>query len=93
MPLIADKHYIKLGDKAYEAGQLIVAENNYSRAIKLNPENTEAYYNLGRFYQELADYNKAIENYKIAWNGNKIETCVYKKWPFGFTNFRKNRLW
>ena len=75
MPLIADKHYIKLGDKAYEAGQLIVAENNYSRAIKLNPENTEAYYNLGRLYQELADDNKAIENYKVAWKGNKIEAA------------------
>src|SRR4028119_219500 len=75
MPLIADKHYIKLGDNAYEAGQLMVAENNYSRAIKLNPENTEAYYNLGRLYQEFADYNKAIENYKIAWKGNKIEAA------------------
>jgi Tfp pilus assembly protein PilF len=75
MPLIADKHYIKLGDKAYEAGQLIVAENNYSRAIKLNPENTEAYYNLGRLYQELADDNKASENYKVAWKGNKIEAA------------------
>lgn len=75
MPLIADKHYIKLGDKAYEAGQLIVAENNYSRAIKLNPESTEAYYKLGKLYQELPDYNKAIENYKIAWKGNKIEAA------------------
>jgi Tfp pilus assembly protein PilF len=75
MPLIADKHYIKLGHNAYEAGQLMVAENNYSRAIKLNPENTEAYYNLGRLYQEFADYNKAIENYKIAWKGNKIEAA------------------
>ena len=75
MPWIADHYYINLGDKAYEAGQLTVAEKNYNRAIKLNPENTEAYYTLGRFYQELADYNKAIENYKIAWKGNKIEAA------------------
>jgi tetratricopeptide (TPR) repeat protein len=74
MPSIAD-HYIKRGHEAYEAGQLTVAEKNYHRAIKLNPENTEAYYILGGLYQELADYNKAIENYKIAWKGNKIEAA------------------
>jgi tetratricopeptide (TPR) repeat protein len=74
MPSIAD-HYIKRGHEAYEAGLLTVAEKNYHRAIKLNPENTEAYYTLGGLYQELADYNKAIENYKIAWKGNKIEAA------------------
>lgn len=75
MPLIADKHYIKLGDKAYGAGQWMVAENNYTRALKLNPKNTEVYYKLGALYQELPDDNKAIENYKIAWKGNKIEAA------------------
>ena len=75
MPLIADKHYIKLGDQAYEAGQLMVAENNYSRALKLNPKNTHIYYKLGELYQELPDYNKAIENYKIAWNGNHLKAA------------------
>lgn len=75
LPLIADKHYINLGDKAYEAGQLTVAEDNYKRAIKLNPENTEVYEKLGDVYQELLDDNKAIENYKIAWNGNQIEAA------------------
>jgi tetratricopeptide (TPR) repeat protein len=75
MPLIADKHYIKLGDQAYEAGQLMVAENNYSRALKLNPKNTQIYYKLGELYQELPDYNKAIENYKIAWKGNHLKAA------------------
>jgi Tfp pilus assembly protein PilF len=75
MPLIADKHYIKLGDKAYGAGQWMVAENNYTRALKLNPKNTEVYYKLGDLYQELPDDNKAIENYKIAWKGNKIKAA------------------
>jgi tetratricopeptide (TPR) repeat protein len=75
MPWIADRHYIDLGDKAYEAGQLTLAENNYNRAIKLNPENTEVYYKLGDVYQEWPDYNKAIENYKIAWKGNHIKAA------------------
>lgn len=75
LPLIADKHYINLGNQAYEAGQLTVAEDNYKRAIKLNPENTEVYQKLGDLYQELPDYNKAIENYKIAWKGNQIQAA------------------
>jgi Tfp pilus assembly protein PilF len=74
LPRIAD-HYIQRGYEAYEADQLTVAEKNYNRALKLNPENTEVYYKLGGIYQELADYNKAIENYKIAWKGNKIEAA------------------
>jgi tetratricopeptide (TPR) repeat protein len=73
MPRIAD-HYIKLGNEAsYDVGQFIVAEKNYNRAIKLNPENTKVYYALGVLYQGLPDYDKAIEHYKIAWKGNHIE--------------------
>jgi tetratricopeptide (TPR) repeat protein len=75
MPLIADKHYIKLGDQAYGAGQWMVAENNYSRALKLNPKNTQIYYKLGELYQQLPDYYKAIENYKIAWKGNHLKAA------------------
>lgn len=75
MPWIADHYYINLGDQAYEAGQLMVAENNYSRALKLNPKNTQIYYKLGELYQELPDYNKAIENYKIAWKGNHLKAA------------------
>ena len=62
LPLIADNHYIKLGNEAYDAGLFIPAEKNYNRALKLNPENTEVYYKLGELYQELPDYNKAIQN-------------------------------
>ncbi len=75
MPWIADKHYIKLGDKAYEAGLFIPAEKNYNRALKLNPENTEVYFKLGELYQELPDYNKAIQNYEIAWKGNHLKAA------------------
>jgi len=75
LPLIADNHYIKLGNEAYDAGLFIPAEKNYNRALKLNPENTEVYYKLGELYQGLPDYNKAIEHYQIAWKGNQIEAA------------------
>jgi tetratricopeptide (TPR) repeat protein len=82
MPWIADNYYINLGDKAYKAGQFILAEDNYNRAIKLNPvnpENTQVYYKLGNLHQELSNYNKAIENYKIAykiaWKGDHLKAA------------------
>jgi tetratricopeptide (TPR) repeat protein len=75
LPLIADNHYIKLGNEAYDAGLFIPAEKNYNRALKLNPENTEVYYKLGELYQELPDYNKAIQNYEIAWKGNHFKAA------------------
>src|SRR4028119_2096256 len=75
LPLIADNHYIKLGNEAYDAGLFIPAEKNYNRALKLNPENTEVYYKLGELYQELPDYNKAIQNYEIAWKGNHLKAA------------------
>jgi len=82
MPWIADNYYINLGDKAYKASQFILAEDNYNRAIKLNPvnpENTQVYYKLGNLHQELSNYNKAIENYKIAykiaWKGDHLKAA------------------
>jgi hypothetical protein len=31
---------------------------------------------------------------KLNWRSQvQFPTCVYKKWPVGFTKFRKNRLW
>jgi tetratricopeptide (TPR) repeat protein len=75
IPWIADHYYIPLGDKAYEAGKLTLAEDNYNRVIKLNPENTQIYYKLGNLHQELQNYNKAIENYKLAWKGNHLKAA------------------
>ena len=33
---------------------------NYNQAIKLNPNDANAYYNLGLVYKDLRDYNKAV---------------------------------
>ena len=67
LPSIGDSYYINVADKAYKAGQLTIAEENYNRTLKLNPDNKEAHYKLGKIYEELQDFERAIENYKIAW--------------------------
>lgn len=66
LPSIGDIYYINVADKAYKANQFTIAEENYSRTIKFNPDHKEAHYKLGKIYEELQDFDKAIEKYKIA---------------------------
>lgn len=40
-----------------------LAESYYINAIKINPNSEEAIYNLGIFYQENENWNRAIETY------------------------------
>lgn len=40
-----------------------LAEDYYNNALKLNPKSIEALYGLGMYYQETADYKKAITAY------------------------------
>lgn len=87
IPSIADYYYVAAADKAFEAGRFNVAEDSYNRALKLNPEKTEIYYQLGNLYQELHEPNKAIENYKIAWKespkaADNIASLYFKQQDF-----------
>ncbi|HAX75827.1 MAG TPA: hypothetical protein DCY88_08315, partial [Cyanobacteria bacterium UBA11372] len=84
MPWFAEQ-YINLGDLAYceqnyaKVGlvqsnncvpQLARAENQYNRAIKLDPDNAKAHYKLGKIYQELQDFDNAVVQYKMAAKSN-----------------------
>lgn len=74
LPNIAE-YYKNLGDAAYCveriecAPQLASAERYYSRAIKIDPDDTEAYYKLGRLFEDLQDFDGAINQYQIAVKG------------------------
>ncbi len=35
----------------------------YQNALNINPESAEAYYNLGKFFQDIGKYNEAIDAY------------------------------
>lgn len=75
LPNFAVEHYVNPGNAAYgdpnvpAQRQFIIAENQYNRALKLDPKNQEVYYKLGNLYRELQDFDKAIDNYKIAFKG------------------------
>jgi tetratricopeptide (TPR) repeat protein len=47
-----------------------LAESYYLNAIKINPSSEEAMYNLGMYYQELDNYNAAIETYTTLLKAN-----------------------
>lgn len=62
--------YKNEGQKEHKAGRLANAQLNYSRAIKLNPEDWEAHYNLGQIYQKLQDLDRARAEYQVALQGD-----------------------
>lgn len=57
------------GRRAEEKGQLTIAEQNYLKAIALNPNNLDATYNLGNLYEELQNFDNARKYYIISAKG------------------------
>ena len=49
------------GIKQHNAGSEVEAINTFNAAIKLDPENVEAWANVGNVYNALGNYDKAIE--------------------------------
>lgn len=60
--------YNNHGVKHYLAGRLASAELAFNRAIKLNPDDVGAHYNLGRLYEALED-DRARTEYRAALKG------------------------
>ena len=54
------------GNKLYGQGRYDEAIKEYSKAIRLNPELAEAYYNRGLTYKKLGQLERAIEDYNAA---------------------------
>jgi tetratricopeptide (TPR) repeat protein len=65
LPLIA-RAYNDHGEANRAQGQLDKARTDLERAIKLDPENMVAHYNLGNIYEDLFSNEKAIPEYQIA---------------------------
>ncbi|MCX6273266.1 MAG: tetratricopeptide repeat protein [Bacteroidetes bacterium] len=55
--------YIQLG-MLYAARKNKLAAEYYNSALNLKPASIEALYNLGLYYQETEDFNKAMEAYR-----------------------------
>jgi tetratricopeptide (TPR) repeat protein len=55
-----------LTDRA--AGRIETAEASFQRAIALKPDYAQAHLNLGMIYEDLRDFDRAINQYEIASN-------------------------
>lgn len=72
LPSISQAYYQE-GKNNSDQRQLGTAEENYLRAIALNPDNVEAHYNLGNLYEDLQEFDKARTEYLIAVKGDVPE--------------------
>ena len=72
LPLISEV-YNEQGNKNHVQRELGTAEENYLRAIALNPDNVDAHYNLGNLYEDLQQFDKARTEYLLAVKGDVPE--------------------
>jgi DNA-binding winged helix-turn-helix (wHTH) protein/Tfp pilus assembly protein PilF len=63
LPAVA-RWYNNRGVGFQRQGKVTIAIANYQQAIKLRPDYAEAHYNLADAYEEISDYDKAIEEYR-----------------------------
>ncbi|NER80692.1 MAG: tetratricopeptide repeat protein [Leptolyngbya sp. SIO1D8] len=69
LPTIAE-HYNLRGVALHDEGKLGSAEQNYERAISLDPDNLDAHYNLGTLYEDIQALDNAETQYLIAARGD-----------------------
>ena len=59
-----DRSFVRKGNRMFEDSLFIKAEENYLKAVDLNPELYEGYYNLGNAYTAQQKPNEAVEQYR-----------------------------
>ena len=60
----SDRSFVRKGNRMFQDSLFIKAEENYLKALDMNPELNEAYYNLGNAYTAQQKPNEAIEQYR-----------------------------
>ena len=68
LPVLATK-YTNWGWHDYQQGDLGSAEENYQRALSLNPDESQAHFRLGLLYEELQNFDSARTQYRLAMQG------------------------
>jgi len=60
----SDRSFVRNGNRMFQDSLFIKAEENYLKALDMNPELNEGYYNLGNAYTAQQKPNEAIEQYR-----------------------------
>jgi tetratricopeptide (TPR) repeat protein len=56
--------YYKQGVNYQDSGDFELAVDNYTKAIKLNPDYAEAYHNRGEVCVEMGEWELAVQDYR-----------------------------
>lgn len=82
--------------KQHQEGTKLMLEKKYQEAVEflkkaltLNPEFSEAYYNLGLSYERLGEYNDAIENLNEAIKRSPDDANAH--YALGYSYFQKRK--
>jgi hypothetical protein len=70
--------YNRIGNSAYLKSDLATAEQNFLKAIEIEPENADAWGNLGLIWQQIGAFDDAFQCYNkaLAINGDHVGTLV-----------------
>ena len=60
----SDRSYVRKGNRMFEDSLFIKAEENYLKAVDMNPELNEGYFNLGNAYIAQQKPNEAVEQFR-----------------------------
>ena len=60
----SDRSFVRKGNRMFEDSLFIKAEENYLKAVDMNPELYEGNYNLGNAYTAQQKPNEAVEQYR-----------------------------
>lgn len=64
----SDRSYVRKGNRLFQDSLFIKAEENYLKAVDMNPELYEGNYNLGNAYTAQQKPNEAVDQYRKAAN-------------------------
>ena len=69
----SDRSFIRKGNRMFEDSLFIKAEENYLKAVDMNPELYEGTYNLGNSYTAQQKPNEAVEQYRKTANALELK--------------------
>ncbi len=90
VPLDNPDTFFRLGNQAYEQGDMTLAADHYRRCLNLQPTATRARYNLGITLTELENWTEAEAAFKQVIAEQPDHGAAYN--TLGLTLLRQNRL-
>ena len=79
-PLSEDYQFLQKGKEAFSAKLFQAAIDNYKKAVFCNPNNFEAWYELGSAYYQIKEYQNALTaiNKTLSINANYKQALLKK---------------